>query len=409
MATVTKRGDSYRIKVSCGYDVNGKQVVQTKTWKPEPDMTARQIKKELDRQCVMFEEECKKGQVVATIKFETFAEQWFEEYAKINLRNTSFERMKQLTARVYPAIGHLRLDKITGRHIQQFINDLINSTSERTGRPLARKTVIHHLSFISDVFSYAVKMDMLTYNPCRKVTVPKGEAKEKDIYTIEEITRIFELLDGENVPTKFRVFFKLAVYSGYRRSELLGLEWKDVDFENNLISVRRTSCYTAKKGIYTDTTKTKRSQRTIKFPASVMELLKQFKAEQDELAQQVGDKWIDSDRLFVKWNGEPMNNNTPYFWLNEFCEKHGLPFYGLHSFRHLFASMLVNEGVDIVTVSGALGHSTVSTTSNIYCHLLENSQAKVSEAITNVLKIGASDGSASDSNAAETADKNEAS
>ena len=409
MATVTKRGDSYRIKVSYGYDVNGKQVVQTKTWKPEPDMTARQIKKELDRQCVMFEEECKKGQVVATIKFETFAEQWFEEYAKINLRNTSFERMKQLTARVYPAIGHLRLDKITGRHIQQFINDLINSTSERTGRPLARKTVIHHLSFISDVFSYAVKMDMLTYNPCRKVTVPKGEAKEKDIYTIEEITRIFELLDGENVPTKFRVFFKLAVYSGYRRSELLGLEWKDVDFENNLISVRRTSCYTAKKGIYTDTTKTKRSQRTIKFPASVMELLKQFKAEQDELAQQVGDKWIDSDRLFVKWNGEPMNNNTPYFWLNEFCEKHGLPFYGLHSFRHLFASMLVNEGVDIVTVSGALGHSTVSTTSNIYCHLLENSQAKVSEAITNVLKIGASDGSASDSNAAETADKNEAS
>ena len=66
MATVTKRGDSYRIKVSCGYDVNGKQVVQTKTWKPEPDMTARQIKKELDRQCVMFEEECKKGQVVST-------------------------------------------------------------------------------------------------------------------------------------------------------------------------------------------------------------------------------------------------------------------------------------------------------------------------------------------------------
>ena len=154
MATVTKRGDSYRIKVSCGYDVNGKQVVQTRTWKPAPDMSARQIKKELDRQCIMFEEECKKGQVVATIKFETFAEQWFEEYAKINLRHTSFVRMKQLTDRVYPAIGHLRLDKITGRHIQQFVNDLMNSTSERTGKPLARKTVVHHLSFISDVFNH---------------------------------------------------------------------------------------------------------------------------------------------------------------------------------------------------------------------------------------------------------------
>lgn len=161
MATVTKRGDSYRIKVSCGYDVNGKQVVQTRTWKPDEGMTERQIKKELDRQCFMFEEECKKGQVVATIKFEAFAEQWFEEYAKLNLRNTSYERMKQLTYRVYPAIGHLRLDKITGRHIQQFVNDLTNSISERTGRPLARKTVVHHLSFISNVFSYAVKIDVV--------------------------------------------------------------------------------------------------------------------------------------------------------------------------------------------------------------------------------------------------------
>ena len=67
-------------------------------------MTERQIKKELERQAFLFEEECRMGQVVATIKFEAFAEQWFDEYAKINLRHTSFERMKQLTQRVYPAI-----------------------------------------------------------------------------------------------------------------------------------------------------------------------------------------------------------------------------------------------------------------------------------------------------------------
>ena len=95
-----------------------------------------------------------------------------QRYAKINLRNTSYERMKQLTNRVYPAIGHIRLVKITGRHIQQFVNDLINNgKNERTGKPLARKTVVHHLSFISDVFSYAVKMDMLMDNPCRRGNV----------------------------------------------------------------------------------------------------------------------------------------------------------------------------------------------------------------------------------------------
>ena len=395
-------------RVSCGYDTNGKQIVRQKTWTPDKNMTPKQIEKEVNRQAVLFEEECKKGYQSKAIKFEAFAEEWFAEYAKPNLRNTTYERLLQLRKRIYGAIGHLRMDKITPRQIQLFVNSLSKEgANERTGKPLAPKTIRHNLSLISDIFSYAIKMGVVSCNPCSKVTIPKGEAKEKMIYTIEEVTEFLKLLESE--PLKYRVFFNLAVFSGFRRGELLGLEWKDVDFENNLISVRRTSCYTAKQGIYTDTTKTKRSQRTIKFPASVMELLKQFKAEQDELAQQVGDKWIDSDRLFVKWNGEPMNNNTPYFWLNEFCEKHRLPFYGLHSFRHLFASMLVNEGVDIVTVSGALGHSTVSTTSNIYCHLLENSQAKVSEAITNVLKISPNDSSASDSNATETADKNKAS
>ena len=87
-------------------------------------------------------------------------------------------------------------------------------------------------------------MDMLTDNHCRSVNVPKGEAKEKNIYTVEELAQIFELLDSEDVPVKYRVFFKLAVYSGFRRGELLGLEWKDINWEHNLISVRRTSNYT---------------------------------------------------------------------------------------------------------------------------------------------------------------------
>ena len=116
---------------------------------------------------------------------------------------------------------------------------------------------------------------------------------------------------------------------------MLGLEWKDVDFKNNIISVRRTSNYTAKKGVYTDTTKTRKSQRTLKFPQEIMDMLKEYKSEQDEQALKCGDKWVETDRLYVKWNGEPMQNGTPYFWLSEFCEKHDLPFYGLHSFRHI--------------------------------------------------------------------------
>ena len=384
MANITKRGDSYYIRVSCGYNSSGKQMTQTKTWKPEPNMTAKQIEKEVKRQAVLFEELCMKGYQSQAVKFEVFAEQWFEEYAKPNLRNTTYERMLQLRKRIYAAFGHLRMDKITPRQIQAFINTLSkDGANERTGKPLAPKTIRHNLNLVSDVFSYAVKMGVVSENPCSKVTLPKDQQQEKKIYTPEQVQRFLTLLNDE--PLKYRTFFNLLIYSGFRRGEMLGLEWKDVDFENNIISVRRTSNYTGRKGVYTDTTKTRKSQRTLKFPQAIMDMLKEYKAEQDEQALKCGDKWVDTDRLYTKWNGEPMQNGTPYFWLGEFCEKHDLPFYGLHSFRHLFASLLVNQGVDIVTVSGALGHSTVSTTSNIYCHMLEESRAKVSDAVSAAL------------------------
>ena len=384
MATIRKRGNTYQIRVSCGYDTSGNQVIQTMTWKPADSMNERQIEKELTRQAVLFEEECNKGQVTSNVKFQDFAEQWFEEYAKLNLRNTSFERMKQLTVRVYPAIGHLRLDKVTSRHIQQFINDLArNGKSLKNGKPLSRKTAVHHLSFISDVFSYAIRMEMLTDNPCRRVFVPRGEKKEKDIYTIEEVEKLFQLL--ETAPLKFRTFFTLAIYSGFRRGEMLGLEWKDIDWKHCVISVRRTSNYTASKGIYTDTTKTKKSQRSLKFPQCVMDLLREYKAEQDEERIRLGTKWQDYDRLFVKWDGRPMNNNTPYFWLRELCESNNFRFCDIHSLRHFYASALINEGVDAAAVSGALGHSTITTTTSIYCHVFNQAQARAGEAIASVL------------------------
>lgn len=384
MATIQKRNGSYSIRVSCGYDTRGKQIIQSMTWKPDEGMTPKQIEKELKRQSVLFEEACMKGFQSKAVKFETFCEEWFEDYAKTNLRNTTYERLLQLRGRIYPAIGHIRMDKITPRQIQTFVNSLSKEgANERTGKPLASKTIRHNLSLISDVFSYAVKMGVVAENPCSKVTIPKGEVKEKQIYTPAEVEKFLTLLNDE--PLKYRTFFYLMIYSGFRRGEMLGLEWKDVDFENNIISVRRTSNYTAKKGVYTDTTKTKRLQRTLKFPQFIMDMLKEYKEEQDVEALRLGDRWVETDRLYIKWDGRPMQNGTPYFWLGEFCEKHDLPFYGLHSFRHLFCSLLVNQGVDIVTVSGALGHSCVSTTSNIYCHMFQEAQAKVSDAVANAL------------------------
>lgn len=380
MATIRKRGNAYQIRVSVGYDTKGNHKEQAMTWKPPEGLTERQIQKELNKAAVMFENACMHGFRSTAIKFEGLAEEWFEEYAALNLRASTFEEMRKLTKRVYPALGHLRIDKITARQIQAFLNSLAKDGANMlTGKPLSPKTIHHHLELISDVFSYAVKMELVSDNPCTKVTIPKGEVKEKQIYSQEEMALL--LTKMENEPLKYRAFFYLMAYSGFRRGEMLGLEWKDIDFENSIISVHRTSNQTKARGIYTDTTKTKRSQRTLKISPYIMEMLKVLKAEQDEEALKLGDYWVDTDRLFTKDNGEPQHPNTTYEWLKRFCKHEGLPFHGLHSFRHFAASSMISAGLDVTTVSGALGHTNSGTTLNCYSHMFQTAQARVAEAM----------------------------
>lgn len=187
MASIEKRGSSYRIKVSCGYKADGTQVTRRMTWIPDEGMTEKQIEKKLQRQAVLFEEDCKRGQITSAVKFEVFSEEWFEDYANLNLKSTTYARQRQLTKRVYAAIGHIRLDKLTAREIQKFINSLAkDGVNENTGKALSRKTMVHYLSFISTIIDYAIKMDMLTDNPCRRVTIPKGGKKERKILTLEQ-------------------------------------------------------------------------------------------------------------------------------------------------------------------------------------------------------------------------------
>ena len=157
-ASIEKRGNSFRIKVSCGYNTHGKRVVQSMTWKPDENMTEKQIEKEVQRQAVLFEEACPKGNVVAVVKFEKFSRQWFTEYAEKRLKAQTIRGYHYLEPRIYRAIGHLRIDKITPRHVQKFINEL--SEEERKdalgakGQKLSAKTVKLHLSLISTVFDY---------------------------------------------------------------------------------------------------------------------------------------------------------------------------------------------------------------------------------------------------------------
>lgn len=457
MATITKRGDTYRIRSYCGYDANGKQVIRSTTWKPVPGMTPKQIEKEVQRQGVLFDEKCSGLGWGGSVKFETFCKQWFEEYAVPSLRPRSVARLHQLEARTYAALGHIRLDKLTPRQIQTFVNDLGKpGVSQREGRScskadiksilkerdmnqkqlaesiglgystistacrgeeitqanakkiakalgrdyaslfetispktaLSPKTIRNYHGFVSSVLSYAVRMGMLQHNPAQNVALPHVERREKECYSLEEAQHFLESL--ENAPVKYRAFFVLAIYGGFRRGEILGLEWPDLDFDNCVVSIRRTSQYLKERGVFTDTTKTVQSQRSLKLPVEVFNVLKQHRTDQALSRLQLGDQWHDSQRLFVNTFGNPMHPNTPYSWLKDFCKETGQRFLGVHQFRHLNASLLINSGADVRTVSASLGHSQVTTTLNIYAHTFAEAQARAGEAVAAALDFGRS-------------------
>jgi integrase len=257
-------------------------------------------------------------------------------------------------------------------------------TVEPGATGLAPKTVRLYASFISSVLSYAVKLGAIPSNPAERVDLPPLVQRERQIYTLEEAQAFLDSL--KDAPIKYRAFCVLAIYSGLRRGELLGLEWGDLDFDNQVITVRRTSLYTKEKGVFTDTTKTLKSQRALKLPAAVFDLLKQLRTDQKIERLRQGDHWICSDRLFVGERGNPMNPGTPYHWLERFCKETGQKFYGVHTFRHLNATLLIDSGADVRTVSRMLGHSTATTTLNIYAHSFEEAQARAGEAVAAALE-----------------------
>ena len=131
MATVTRRGKSYSIRVSCGYDMTGRQIIR----KPQPDMTDAQAEKEAQRQAVLFEEKCRTGQVLqGNVRFADFAEIWLRDYAAKQVRPTTFDRYKAMLPRINAAIGHIRLDRLQPHHLMQFYSNLEEAGIREDGK-----------------------------------------------------------------------------------------------------------------------------------------------------------------------------------------------------------------------------------------------------------------------------------
>ena len=170
-----------------------------------------------------------------------------------------------------------------------------------------------------------------------------------------------------------------------RRGELLGLQWDDIDFENHLVNIQRSSLYLADRGIFEDETKNLSSSRIIKVPSAAIASLRHLKAWQAEQCLMMGNLWQKSNRVFTSLEGAPMHPDTLTGWFHDFIQKTDLPQIHLHSLRHTNATLNIANGVSVTTVAGQLGHANASTTTKIYAHAIQAAQAAAADMMDDLL------------------------
>ena len=235
---------------------------------------------------------------------------------------------------------------------------------------------------LSTVLEQAVKEGLVPFNVASRADLPKAEKPEVNYFQPETVAAIRDALEKE--PLKWKTLVHLFLITGARRGELLGLKWDKVDFDANRIFICNSILYSPDVGVYESTPKTERSKRFIALPAETMQLLRKYKAWQTEERLRLGEYYDNQNFVFTQGNGKPMHPDTVTDWLNKFSARHGLPHINPHAFRHTMASMLYFNGVDSVSISTPLGHAQVSTTANIYAHVMEAADQKSAEILSDI-------------------------
>ena len=385
MATVRKRGETYQIRVSCGMDSQGKQVVKTCTWKPAPGMTAKQTEKELQRQIVAFEKKIQQGYAAENrMTFEKYAAYVMQLKETKGKKHRTLDRYAAMLQRINPAIGYMKIEDIRPGHLNDFYAQLAKPGQNlKTGGQLSNKTILEHHRLISTILAQAEKEMLIPYNPASRAEPPQPQKKEVTYFQPDEIIAIRDALESE--PIKWRTITHLLLITGCRRGEIMGLKWAKIDFQNNQIRIDNNLQYTPARGLYEESPKTAASIRNIKLPAETMALLAKYKTWQTEQRLASGDRWIDTGFVFAQENGTPMHPDSLTDWLGKFSKRHGLPHINPHAFRHTMASILYFNGMDSITISKRLGHAKVSTTADIYAHIIQEADERAAECIGDVI------------------------
>lgn len=383
MANIQERRDkdgkliSYSIRVHRGRGADGKQLKPyTTTFEVLPTWTEKSARKKAEAFAATFEKECRMGITSDSRQtFQAYAEYVLELKERRGDKHSSIADYKLMAKRIYPAIGHIKLRELRPDHLNSFYADLAKpGQNKRTGGKLSNKTILRHHRFISIVLAQAVREGLVPFNAASRAEPPKAEKKEANHLQKDDIAAILKALETE--PIKWQMLVHMLMITGARRGEIIGLKWKNVDFDNNRIYICNTVYYTPDRGVYESSPKTESSKRYIALPAQTMQELKKYRVWQYEERLKLGAYYQNQDYVFSQDNGNVMHPDSLATWLARFSKRHGLPHINPHAFRHTMASMLFFNGMDAVSISKRLGHAQVSTTSDIYAHVIAEADKK---------------------------------
>ena len=447
-----KTGTSYKITVTSGRDMDGKQIRHFKTWTPAPKMTERQIETAVQKAAFEFEQSIEQGYIADNRQtFAQYAEYVISLKESVGAKYKTIASYKHLLERINAEIGYMKLSEIRPQRLNAFYKRLASPSArkgqqkatpkvdiagtikdigktrtemaekagvshttitlvcrggtvnketadkiavalqgkteklfkiEDNSKPLSPKTILEYHRCIHAILAQAEKEMLVPYNAATKATPPKQTRKEVNYFQPEDLTCILDALELE--PIKWRTITHLLIVTGCRRGEIAAIKWSKVDFANRQIRIDASLLYDAKKGIYENSTKTG-DLRILKLPVETMNLLRDYKQWYVEQKFKNGDRWHDTGYLFVQDDGRPMNPTSITSWMNKFSKRNDFPHINPHAFRHTVASVLINNGQDIVTVSKRLGHSRTSTTLDVYSHIIQEADAVASECIADVL------------------------
>ena len=313
-----------------------------------------------------------------------FLEEWLQDYVRTNTAPRTAERYQEIVrVHLIPALGSLPVVALQPHHIQKYYAQALE-TGRRDGKGgLSAQTVHHHHRVLYEALKYGVKHGILIRNVAEAVDAPRPEHRELSILRSNEIRLI---LDATNGTPYYAIFFALA-YTGLRRSELLGLRWADIDLEKATLSVVQT-LHQLRGGKYIfREPKSKRSRRQIALSPKLAIMLWEHRFKQEQAWILLGKPLLPTDLVFSHPDGRPIRPDNVTRAFNTIVRSLGLKGVRLHDLRHAHATILLEEGVHPKVVQERLGHSSVSTTLDIYSHVVPSLQQAAARKIDEGLEV----------------------